>query len=196
MVDIQDEESERKITNCPQKAADIENADSFSKTRVETIKAQVTEAIEEVKIFRVMVKNYFPEDSDKETDTITRYEDIEWDEWEDNDEIIEEVEYKEQANNENEELTNLEQSHQKLLEELVLETGRIITWSTTQEYWEECINKDFYSNKAQPIDIDEVYLINIPIWEESVKGVEFENEDYDNTSYDFYNTYIDANHYG
>ncbi|CAG8787989.1 2141_t:CDS:2, partial [Gigaspora rosea] len=141
-----------------QKAADMEYMGSTNKPPQKLLKNRPTEAVEEAKVFRVIAQEYFTKDADKEIEK------------ESEEEMSDNEYYKESK-----ELTHI-QIEQEKLQKVVIQ----VAWELWQEVtWSRQIDYNLgplCGNEPQLMDIDEVYLIDIPQWGDPVIGLEFEEE--------------------
>ncbi|CAG8662103.1 15047_t:CDS:2 [Dentiscutata erythropus] len=144
--------SQIKETNNKEKGYQVEYLQENSETQIA--------AIEEV--FQVIAQNYFPEDLDEEMEMVSQNPNAE-NRWEED--INSNIEYL-----------------QDLLTELAIEAELEITWSTMNGYQNEYIQNTSSEDEVQPMELDEVYLIDISQWGELTTGLEFEetNEYHEN----------------
>ncbi|CAG8487025.1 26337_t:CDS:1 [Dentiscutata erythropus] len=167
-----------KTVSYYQKAADMRNAEENHQAKfIPKFQETKPTEFEEVEVFRAIAQEYFPEEIDRETETIPRDLNTEESEWED----YSTDEYEIWECKLDKELTTSEIEHkrylQDLLIELAIEAEIEITWSTQNGYQYEPVSHSNLESNPQPILLNEAYQIDIPLWGEIARGLEFENND-------------------
>ncbi|CAG8727765.1 20812_t:CDS:1 [Dentiscutata erythropus] len=162
--------SQIKETNNKEKGYQVEYLQENPETQIAAVK--------EIEVFRIIAQNYFLEDLDEEMEIVSWNPNAE-NRWEEDIDSNIEYDFQEYEWEENYER---ERYLQDLLTELAIEAELEITWSTVNRYQNEYIQNTGPEDEVQPMELDEVYLINIPQWGELTTGLEFEetNEYHEN----------------